>query len=121
VTHAPVGKPKPDTPYSGDCGYELTGLVDSSKCPECGRPLVEVLIRRPGLIRGTRYAGRTRVFGLPPRAVTARSVSKGRLLTALAHASGYEQKRPPPFFIRTRASAPCPVRRATCNAGSVTV
>ena len=32
-------------PYCGNCGHRLTGLVDSSKCPECGRPLVEVLTR----------------------------------------------------------------------------
>lgn len=58
-------KEKPNTPYCGNCGYELTGLVDSSKCPECGRPMVDVLIRRRGWVPGTRYASRTQVFGLP--------------------------------------------------------
>jgi predicted Zn-ribbon and HTH transcriptional regulator len=32
-------------PYCGNCGYVLTGATETSKCPECGRPLVEVLTR----------------------------------------------------------------------------
>jgi predicted RNA-binding Zn-ribbon protein involved in translation (DUF1610 family) len=50
-------------PYCGACGHRLTGLVDSSKCPECGRPIVEVLTRAGKL--GTRYRSRTTLFGLP--------------------------------------------------------
>ena len=37
-----------DEPYGGNCGQQLTGLIDSSKCPECGKPLVEVLRRGGG-------------------------------------------------------------------------
>ncbi len=53
-------------PYCGNCGYLLVGLTDSSKCPECGKPLVEVLIRNGGsLPRGTRYKPAVTIFGLP--------------------------------------------------------
>lgn len=50
-------------PYCSNCGHRLTGLVDSSKCPECGRPLVEVLTRRAA--QGRRYRSETTLFGLP--------------------------------------------------------
>jgi hypothetical protein len=44
----------------------LTGLVDSSKCPECGQPIVEVLTRGPmWRTGGKRYRSETTVFGLP--------------------------------------------------------
>lgn len=57
---------KPDhlhDPYCGNCGYKLTGLVDSSKCPECGKPLVEVLSRSGQW--GRRYRSEATLFGLP--------------------------------------------------------
>lgn len=57
---------EPGTPYCGHCGYELTGAVESSRCPECGKPIVEVLRRvgdAPQL--GRRYQSATRIFGLP--------------------------------------------------------
>jgi len=50
-------------PYCGNCGHQLTGLVDSSKCPECGKPLVEVLSRGAGW--GKRFRSKARLFGLP--------------------------------------------------------
>jgi predicted RNA-binding Zn-ribbon protein involved in translation (DUF1610 family) len=50
-------------PYCGACGHRLTGLVDSSKCPECGRPIIDVLTRAGKL--GTRYRSQTTLFGLP--------------------------------------------------------
>ncbi|MBI4581969.1 MAG: hypothetical protein HY718_19885 [Planctomycetes bacterium] len=55
-----------DEPYCRACGYSLRGLTDSSKCPECGRPIVEVLVRDsfPGA-RGRRYQSQRRLFGLP--------------------------------------------------------
>lgn len=56
----------PHDAYCGNCGYSLTGLTDSSKCPECGRPLVEVLARRNvSSVVGKRYTSSTRVYGLP--------------------------------------------------------
>lgn len=59
----PVG-----APYCGHCGYALTNLSDASKCPECGRPLVEVLMRKTtGLAasRAVRIKSEITVFGLP--------------------------------------------------------
>ncbi len=50
-------------PYCGACGYRLTGLVDSSKCPECGRPIVEVVTRAGTL--GRRYRSETTLLGRP--------------------------------------------------------
>lgn len=50
-------------PYCGACGHQLTGLVDSSKCPECGRPIVEVVTRAGKL--GRRFRSATTLFGLP--------------------------------------------------------
>jgi len=53
-------------PYCGNCGYALTGATESSKCPECGQPLVEVLMRptldMPG---GKRFRSKGRIFGMP--------------------------------------------------------
>ncbi len=44
----------------------MTGLTESSKCPECGRPLVEVLTRSPQWKQtGRRFESSIRVFGLP--------------------------------------------------------
>ena len=50
-------------PYCGACGHHLAGLVDSSKCPECGRPIVEVVTRAGKL--GRRYRSEATLFGLP--------------------------------------------------------
>ena len=50
-------------PYCGNCGYKLTGLTESSKCPECGRPLVEVVSRSGQW--GRRYRTKATLFGLP--------------------------------------------------------
>ncbi len=57
---------EPGTPYCGNCGYQLTGAVESSRCPECGKPIVDVL-RRVGEAQplGRRYESSTRIFGLP--------------------------------------------------------
>src|SRR5205085_1427415 len=55
-------------PYCSNCGYMLTGLTESSKCPECGRPLVEVLTRpafgNPA-VRSKRYQSNAKLFGWP--------------------------------------------------------
>lgn len=52
-------------PFCASCGHQLTGLVDSSKCPECGRPLVEVLVRGGAGRWGKRYRSSVTLFGLP--------------------------------------------------------
>ncbi|MGH7176204.1 MAG: hypothetical protein ACREJC_02380 [Tepidisphaeraceae bacterium] len=56
----------PSTPRCSNCGYDLTGLTESSKCPECGRPLVEILTRGPALMQfGKRYRSNATLCGLP--------------------------------------------------------
>ena len=52
-------------PYCRACGYSLVGLTESSKCPECGRPIVEVLERGPARTWGRRYKSDIVIFGLP--------------------------------------------------------
>lgn len=56
----------PQSPYCSNCGYDLSNLTESSKCPECGRPLVEVLTRGPAVLQaGKRYRSQATLFGLP--------------------------------------------------------
>ncbi|MCA9284743.1 MAG: hypothetical protein KDA22_05995 [Phycisphaerales bacterium] len=63
--------PAAGEPYCGHCGYVLTGATESAKCPECGRPLVEVLRRRgQSPWRGVRYRSETTFFGMPLLAVS---------------------------------------------------
>jgi len=52
-------------PYCRNCGYSLVGLTESSKCPECGLPIVEVLERGPVVYNGRRYKSEVQLFGLP--------------------------------------------------------
>ena len=54
-------------PFCANCGYVLKGLTESSKCPECGKPLVEVLTRQsPAFLNaGKRYRSKTTLFGWP--------------------------------------------------------
>jgi hypothetical protein len=64
---SPSTSPAKNEPFCGNCGYALTGLTESSKCPECGKPLVEVLTR-PGqafLNVGKRYQSKAMLFGWP--------------------------------------------------------
>ncbi len=60
-------------PISANCGQDLTGLVDSSKCSECGKPLVEVLVRETSKTqRFRRYSSKAKLFGMP-----ALSIARG--------------------------------------------
>ncbi|MCZ6654636.1 MAG: hypothetical protein O7D91_16610 [Planctomycetota bacterium] len=54
-------------PYCSNCSYSLKGLTESSKCPECGKPLVEVLTRKTFDVSkfGRRYKSNIMLFGLP--------------------------------------------------------
>lgn len=63
---APQGV-KPGDAYCSHCGYVLTGLRDAARCPECGRPLVEVLTRVPfqQMGRSIRYRSSATLFGVP--------------------------------------------------------
>lgn len=57
------------TPYCSACGYDLSASRETPVCPECGRPLVEVLTRVTASMqtmgRSRRYRSATTVFGLP--------------------------------------------------------
>ena len=61
------GTARGNDPYCSNCGYVLTGLTESSKCPECGRPLVEVLTRpsQPFANAGKRWRSSATLFGWP--------------------------------------------------------
>ena len=58
--------PKPGDPVCSNCGYLLRDLTDTTVCPGCGLPLVDVLVRVPlGQRRGVRRRSATTLFGLP--------------------------------------------------------
>jgi hypothetical protein len=61
-----TGRP-PGEPYCSNCGYSLAGATESAVCPECGRPLVEVLTRAPLAlrVRSKRYRSEAVLFGWP--------------------------------------------------------
>ena len=67
----PIVTSADDTPFCKACGYELTALTDSSKCPECGRPIVDVLVRASFLGQGKRYQSKATLFGWPLIAVAS--------------------------------------------------
>lgn len=59
-------------PYCNACGYDLSGLTDSSKCPECGGALVDVLMRPAfDAKRSIRFQSQAKFLGLPVIAIAA--------------------------------------------------
>jgi len=95
ATPAPAGTRLPK-PYCSACGHDLTGAITASACPECGRPLVEVLTRSPPVFRGgvgfgasgrpsRRYASERRLFGMPLVSIAYGPDDAGKM----GHAKGY--------------------------------
>jgi predicted RNA-binding Zn-ribbon protein involved in translation (DUF1610 family) len=79
-------------PYCAACGHDLTGATAANACPECGRPLVEVLTRaapgangRMGMRPTRRYTSERRIFGMPLVAIAYGPDDTGRM----GHAKGY--------------------------------
>jgi hypothetical protein len=73
---SPLGRP-----YCSACNHDLTGAIDSARCPECGKPLVETLARegtlgRRGAFR--RYESPARLLGLPLVSIALGPDSRGR-------------------------------------------
>jgi hypothetical protein len=65
---SPRGVVSPGDPYCGNCGYVLKDLGRASVCPECGRALVEVLVRHSHGVAQTvaiRIRSEVTVFGWP--------------------------------------------------------
>jgi hypothetical protein len=53
-------------PFCRVCDYDLSGCVDSAKCPECGGALVDVLMRPELQLQGgRRRQSRARIMGMP--------------------------------------------------------
>ena len=94
ATPAPAGTRLPK-PYCSACGHDLTGAITASACPECGRPLVEVLTRSPVFRGGVgfgaygrpsrRYASERRLFGMPLVSIAYGPDDAGKM----GHAKGY--------------------------------
>lgn len=93
MSRLPAGTVLPP-PSCAACGHDLTGAVDSARCPECGRPLVEVLVRQPhgAVLRfgmrakpTRRYESKTRVLGMPLVSIALGPDEK----SAIGRARGY--------------------------------
>jgi hypothetical protein len=88
----PIGTVLPK-PFCAACGHDLTGAVQSASCPECGKPLVEVLVRpamMPMLLSGRRmlvrrYQSERRVLGMPLVAIATGIGEDGKP----GHAKGF--------------------------------
>jgi len=58
---------RPESYHCLRCSYDLRGLPDTGKCPECGNPysirsLLGVKVPEPGYARGERLARRIRTI-----------------------------------------------------------
>ncbi|MCC6322003.1 MAG: hypothetical protein IT438_11280 [Phycisphaerales bacterium] len=85
---------KLNDPYCTNCGYLLVGATAAAECPECGRPLVDVLARHVPTnlagIRSIRRRSTATVFGWPlwdiaygPDPATGQRIGRARGVIAL--------------------------------------
>lgn len=84
INPLPLGTVLPK-PFCAACGHDLSGAVTSASCPECGRPLAEVLVREHRLGSTRRYTSKRRVLGLPLLSIALGPDSAGKM----GHAKGY--------------------------------
>ena len=88
MSKLPAGTQLPK-PVCSACGYDLSGATASASCPECGRPLVEVLVRPMAGLRykmfARRYQSERRVLGMPLVAVATGIGEDGKP----GHAKGF--------------------------------
>lgn len=72
--------------YCSNCGYTLDNLTESSKCPECGLPIVDVLVREKHMFgpagHSKRYQSEAKLFGLPVLSIAMGPDEFGRAGTA---------------------------------------
>lgn len=56
--------------WCGACGFDLSRAVESGRCPECGRPIVETLTRKSDHPPAIHYRSRARILGMPALAIS---------------------------------------------------
>lgn len=72
-------------PVCGNCNYSLKGLTDTARCPECGQPIVETLIRTGfSGFRGIRYRSESTLLAFPLIAIASGPTAEQRV----GHAKG---------------------------------
>ncbi len=75
-------------PSCSNCGYDLTNATSSANCPECGKPLVEVLVREgafPFRKATRRFESSQQLFGMPLVSIAFGPDATGRM----GRAKGY--------------------------------
>jgi hypothetical protein len=73
-------------PVCGHCKYSLKGLTDTPRCPECGKPIVDTLIRTGFAgFNGKRYRSAATFLGLPLVSISSGATAEEKF----GHARGF--------------------------------